>query len=76
VVFSTGFTADFSWLRVPVINDRGEPIHTEGRSPVEGLWFLGMPWLRTRKSGIIWGALEDSKAIVDQVVARTAALAR
>lgn len=76
VVFATGFTADFSWLHVPVIDSGGAPIHTEGRSPVDGLWFLGMPWLRTRKSGIIWGALEDSKAIVDQVVARTQAVAR
>ena len=71
VVFSTGFEADFSWLRLPVIDDRGAPIHTEGRSAVPGLWFLGFPWLRTRKSGIIWGASEDSAAIVDQVVART-----
>jgi len=71
VVFATGFSGDFSWLHVPVIDDRGAPIHVEGRSPVVGLWFLGFPWLRTRKSGIIWGAVEDSAAIVDQVVART-----
>jgi len=71
VVFSTGFAADFSWLRLPVIDERGAPIHVEGRSPVPGLWFLGFPWLRTRKSGIVWGAVEDSAAIVGQVVART-----
>ena len=72
IVFSTGFTADFSWLHLPVIDDRGAPIHVEGRSPVPGLWFLGFPWLRTRKSGIIWGAVEDSAFVVEQVVARTA----
>jgi putative flavoprotein involved in K+ transport len=71
VVFSTGFTADFSWLHLPVLDERGAPIHADGRSPVDGVWFLGIPWLRTRKSGIIWGAVEDSKAIVDQVVVRT-----
>jgi putative flavoprotein involved in K+ transport len=71
IVFSTGFTADFSWLRLPVIDDRGAPIHTDGRSPLDGLWFLGLPWLRTRKSGVIWGTVEDSNAIVEQVVART-----
>ena len=76
VVFSTGFAADFSWLHLPVVDDRGAPTHSEGRSPVDGLWFLGMPWLRTRKSGIIWGTLEDSKAVVEQVVARTVAAAR
>ena len=75
IVFSTGFTADFSWLRLPVVDDRATPIHADGRSPVDGLWFLGFPWLRTRKSGIIWGITEDSKAIVDQVVARARAAA-
>lgn len=76
VVFSTGFSADFSWLHLPVVDAQGGPIHSEGRSPVDGLWFLGLPWLRTRKSGIIWGTLEDSKMIVEQVVARTVATAR
>gem|GEM_PF-3197077 len=69
-VFSTGFSADFSWLRVPVLDARGSPMHTAGRSPIDGLWFLGFPWLRTRKSGIVWGAVEDSAEIVRQVVAR------
>jgi putative flavoprotein involved in K+ transport len=70
VIFSTGFSADFSWLKVPVLDDGGAPVHVAGRSPVNGLWFLGFPWLRTRKSGIIWGALEDGTEIVSQVVAR------
>ena len=38
--------------------------------PVAAIWFLGFPWLRTRKSGIVWGALDDSVEIVRQVVAR------
>lgn len=76
VVFSTGFASDFSWLRLPVLDERGAPIHTEGRSPVAGLWFVGFPWLRTRKSGIIWGTIEDSGVIVDQVVARMGPAAR
>ena len=71
VIFATGFTADFSWLRVPATDQTGAPVHVAGRSTVEGLWFLGFPWLRTRKSGIIWGALDDSAEMVGQVVART-----
>lgn len=70
VIFSTGFSADFSWLRCPVLDDRGAPVHLAGRSPIDGIWFLGFPWLRTRKSGIVWGALDDSVEIVRQVVAR------
>lgn len=70
VIFSTGFSADFSWLRVPVLDEPGAPRHEDGRSPVAGVWFLGFPWLRTRKSGNVWGAYEDAVAIVGEVVAR------
>jgi putative flavoprotein involved in K+ transport len=68
IVFSTGFAADLSWLRVPgVVDRRGMPVHDETRAPVDGLWFLGWAWLRRRKSGIIWGAAEDSAHVVHEV---------
>ena len=62
VIFTTGFRADLSWLRVPgAVDDRGAPIQDEGRARIDGLWFLGWAWLRHRKSGIIWGAAEDTR---------------
>ncbi len=70
VVFSTGFSADFSWLRVPALDERGGPRHVDGRSPVPGVWFIGFPWLRMRKSGKVWGTYEDAGVIVSEVVAR------
>jgi putative flavoprotein involved in K+ transport len=75
VIFSTGFTGDLSWLRVPAVDDRGAPVHAEGRSPVGGLWFVGIPWMRSRSSGIIPGAADDSAFVVEgireQVKSRT-----
>lgn len=71
VIFTTGFSTDLSWLHLPALDESGAPIHDEGRSPVDGLWFLGFPWLRKRKSGIIWGAAEDSVHTVDQIARRT-----
>jgi putative flavoprotein involved in K+ transport len=70
VIFTTGFAADLSWLKLPVLDDRREPIHDEGRMRIDGLWLLGWAWLRRRKSGIIWGATEDSAHVADQVRAR------
>lgn len=71
VIFSTGFSADFSWLRVPALDERGAPRHQDGRSPVPGVWFIGFPWLRSRKSGNVWGAYEDAAVVVGEVAART-----
>jgi putative flavoprotein involved in K+ transport len=76
VIFSTGFRADFSWLRLPVLAADGSVAHDEGRAPVEGVWFVGLLWMRMRRSGIILGAMEDSAHIAAQVVARREAAAR
>ena len=67
IIWCTGFTGDFGWLRLPVLDDRGTPIHQGGVSPVPGLYFLGFPWLRRRKSGIIFGIAEDAARIAEAV---------
>jgi putative flavoprotein involved in K+ transport len=69
VVWCTGFGADFSWLHLPVLDERGTPTHENGRSRVPGLFFIGFPWLRRRASGIVYGIAGDAKAIVDDVLA-------
>jgi putative flavoprotein involved in K+ transport len=43
------------------------PIHQQGISPVPGLYFIGFPWLRSRKSGIIYGIEEDAHYITSAI---------
>ena len=70
VVWCTGFTADFDWIHVHVTDENGRPIHKRGVSPAPGIYFLGFPWLHSRKSGIIHGIDEDARFIADVVSAR------
>lgn len=70
VIFSTGFGADYSWLRLPIVGADGSVAHREGRSPVDGVWFVGLLWMRMRRSGIIHGAMEDSAHVAAQVATR------
>lgn len=70
VVWCTGFGGVFSWLQVPAIDAHGRPMHVRGASPVPGIYFLGLPWLHTRKSGLIHGIDEDARWIAESVVAR------
>ncbi|MGH8952391.1 MAG: NAD(P)-binding domain-containing protein [Acidimicrobiia bacterium] len=70
VVWCTGFDGDFSWLQVPATDADGRPVHVRGVSPVPGIYFLGLPWLHTRKSGIIHGIDEDARWIAEAIVAR------
>ncbi len=68
VIWTTGFTGDFSYLKLPIFNDGGILIHHEGVSDIEGLYFLGHPWLRKRKSGIILGIKEDAEFIARKIL--------
>jgi len=70
VVWCTGFHGDFSWLQVPATDADGRPVHVRGVSPVPGIYFLGFPWLHTRKSGIIHGVDEDARWVAEAIVAR------
>jgi putative flavoprotein involved in K+ transport len=67
VIWATGFTADFSWIHLPVLDAEGKPVHQRGISPVRGLYFIGFPWLNSRKSGIIYGIEEDAHYIADAI---------
>jgi putative flavoprotein involved in K+ transport len=65
VVWATGFRPDYSWLKVPVIDEKGHLRH-EGGVVVDapGMYALGLPVLRRRKSTFIHGVEDDAREIV------------
>jgi putative flavoprotein involved in K+ transport len=67
VIWATGFDGDFSYLKDKVVDGNGRPEHRNGISGLAGLYFVGFPWLRKRKSGIILGIVEDAAIISDNV---------
>ena len=72
VIWATGFTSDFSWIHLPVLDAEGRPIFQRGITPVRGLYFIGFPWLSSRKSGIIYGIGEDAHHIADAILEQLA----
>lgn len=72
VIWTTGFTGSFVYLRVPVLED-GLPRQVHGVAPVSGVYFVGMPWLTRRKSGIVHGVEDDAAFVVDRLAERLAA---
>ena len=67
VIWATGFTGDFHWIHLPVFDDQNRPVHTRGVSPERGLYFVGFPWLNSRKSGVLYGIAEDAGYIADTI---------
>jgi putative flavoprotein involved in K+ transport len=70
VVWGTGYRYDFGWIRVPVFDDAGFPVHQRGVTAALGLYFLGLPWLHTRKSGLLFGAGEDAAFLASTIATR------
>jgi putative flavoprotein involved in K+ transport len=69
VVWCTGFDGDFSWIRVSgVLDARGRPVQEEGVSPMRGIYFAGLDFASTRKSGTILAIAEEAARIVRHVV--------
>lgn len=71
IIWTTGFSGDFSYLKLPVLTDNKIPKHHNGLSDVDGLYFIGLPWLRKRKSAVIPGISDDAEYIVNQIARNT-----
>jgi len=68
VLWATGFRPDYSWLHVPVVDDKGHLRHDGGvvvDSP--GLYALGLPVLRRRRSTFINGIEPDAREVIDHL---------
>jgi putative flavoprotein involved in K+ transport len=67
IVWATGFRPDYSWLHVPVIDDKGHLRHNGGVVDAPGMYALGLPVLRRRRSTFICGADADARELVDHL---------
>jgi putative flavoprotein involved in K+ transport len=67
IIWATGFDHDYNYIKLPVFDDKGKLIHKDGIPGFPGFYFLGYPWLRTRKSPILFGIIEDVQFVVDKL---------
>jgi putative flavoprotein involved in K+ transport len=61
ILWATGYRPDYSWLDVPVLDRKGKVVHDGGVTPSPGMYLMGMPFLRRRKSTLIDGAADDAR---------------
>ena len=67
VIWATGFKPDYSWLDVPVLDRKGHLKHDGGIVESPGLYVLGLPLMRRRKSSFIFGIEDDARDITDHL---------
>ena len=67
VVWATGFKPDYQWLDVPVVDQKGHLRHDGGSVESPGMYALGLPVLRRRKSTFIHGIEDDAREVIDHL---------
>ena len=73
VVWATGFRPDYDWLDVPVVDEKGRLRHEGGVVDSPGLYALGLPVLRRRKSTFIHGIEDDARDVIAHLTGYLAA---
>jgi putative flavoprotein involved in K+ transport len=76
IIWCTGARPDYSWIELPVTGPDGWPLERRGVSPVDGLYFLGVPFQYGLTSMLIHGADRDAKYVVDRIAERVTAARR
>lgn len=70
VIWATGYHMDFRWIEVPAFDGKGYPTHERGVTTVEGLYFIGLPWLYTWGSGRFSGVAQDAVHLAECISLR------
>ncbi len=69
VIWATGYRPDYSWLDVDVLDNKGLVRHDGGVVEAPGMYLIGAPFLRRRKSSFIDGACTDAADLVVELAA-------
>jgi putative flavoprotein involved in K+ transport len=67
IVWATGFRPDYGWLEVAVVDAKGQLQHDGGAVDSPGLYALGLPVLRRRRSTFMCGIEDDAREVIDHL---------
>jgi putative flavoprotein involved in K+ transport len=67
IIWATGFQNNFDWVEIPGTLQEGQPIHRRGVSPVDGLFFIGLPFLHSKGSAFLGFVADDAQHVANSV---------
>ena len=69
IIWAAGYSFDFKLVKFPVFDTAGFPISQGGVTQVSGLYFAGLPWLDTQKTGLLLGVGESTARLAEHIAA-------
>jgi putative flavoprotein involved in K+ transport len=70
VLWATGYRPAFGWIELQLFDEFGWPVQRRGVTEAPGLYFLGLHWLHTRRSSLLFGVGDDAQHVVSHLVGR------
>jgi putative flavoprotein involved in K+ transport len=70
IIWAMGYNFDFSLVKLPTFDADGFPVQQRGASNYAGLYFVGMPWMPTQKSGLLLGVGQAAEYVAAHIAAR------
>jgi len=67
IIWAMGYAADYGIVKLPVFDEAGYPEHRRGVTKHTGLYFMGLPWMHTRKSSLLMGVGEDAEYVASSI---------
>lgn len=68
IVWAIGYRPDYRWIEASAFDGGGRPMQNRGVTEVEGLSFVGLPWMHTWGSGRFLGVDADAKHIATTII--------
>ncbi|WBX73104.1 NAD(P)/FAD-dependent oxidoreductase [Tenacibaculum pacificus] len=65
IVWATGYRPNFNWIEGLELDGDGYPKNYRGVSNIDGLYFIGLPWMFTRGSATLGGVSKDASYLAD-----------
>lgn len=73
VIWATGYEFDFDLVKFEVFDQHGYPLQQRGVTARPGLYFVGLPWLYNKRSGLLSGVGEDAGWVASHLDGRSSA---
>jgi putative flavoprotein involved in K+ transport len=63
IIWAAGYRPDYTWLELPILDHKGMVRHDGGVVAAPGMYLMGTPFMRRRKSTLIDGAGDDAREL-------------
>jgi len=65
IIWATGYRPNFHWIEGLELDGNNYPKNYRGESNIDGLYFIGLPWMYTRGSATLGGVSKDAAYLAD-----------